>query len=215
MQIIWLMGMGDYIDKLIGDIQYTRWQEWISTLTQVMSVWYAKKNNILVYPVGIIGVALAAYIYFIVASPPLYADGMLNIYYLLMSLYGWYNWRLKNHDEYIYKISRCTASEWAAGIGALAASWAILYILLKYYTDSNTPILDALVSSSAVIAMWWMTKRKIENWLAYILSNIVAIPLNFYKGFMLFTLMYILFLILCIMGYREWRERVEDSRGEG
>jgi nicotinamide mononucleotide transporter len=63
MQIIWLMGMGDYIDKLIGDIQYTRWQEWISTLTQVMSVWYAKKNNILVYPVGIIGVALAAYIY--------------------------------------------------------------------------------------------------------------------------------------------------------
>jgi nicotinamide mononucleotide transporter len=205
------VNISEYLDKLVGDIQYTRWQEWVSTVTQIMSVWYAKKNNILVYPIGIIGVALAAYIYFIVASPPLYADGMLNIYYLLMSLYGWYNWRLRDQNEFVYKISKCDSKEWAIGIGGLLGMWALLYLLLNHFTDSNTPVLDALVSSSAVIAMWWMTKRKIENWLAYILSNIVAIPLNFYKGFMLFTLMYVLFLVLCILGYREWQEKLKGK----
>jgi nicotinamide mononucleotide transporter len=205
------VNISEYLDKLVGDIQYTRWQEWVSTVTQIMSVWYAKKNNILVYPVGIIGVALAAYIYFIVASPPLYADGMLNIYYLIMSLYGWYNWRLRDQNDFVYKISKCDSKEWAIGIGALLGMWALLYLLLNHFTDSNTPVLDALVSSSAVIAMWWMTKRKIENWLAYILSNIVAIPLNFYKGFMLFTLMYVLFLVLCILGYREWQEKLKGK----
>jgi nicotinamide mononucleotide transporter len=205
------VNISEYLDKLVGDIQYTRWQEWVSTVTQIMSVWYAKKNNILVYPIGIIGVALAAYIYFIVASPPLYADGMLNIYYLIMSLYGWYNWRLRDQNDFVYKISKCDSKEWAIGIGALLGMWALLYLLLNHFTDSNTPVLDALVSSSAVIAMWWMTKRKIENWLAYILSNIVAIPLNFYKGFMLFTLMYVLFLVLCILGYREWQEKLKGK----
>ena len=70
------------------------------------------------------------------------------------------------------------------------------------------PVLDSLVSSSAVTSMWWMTKRKMENWIAWIFSNIIAIPLNFYKGFMLFTLMYILFLALSVSGYREWKEKL-------
>jgi nicotinamide mononucleotide transporter len=78
--------------------------------------------------------------------------------------------------------------------------------MLVYITNSNTPILDSLVSASAVTAMWWMAKRKIENWIAWIVSNIVAIPLNFYKGFMLFTLMYILFLVMAYAGYTSWKK---------
>ena len=74
------------------------WPEWVSTVAQVASVWYARKNNVLVYPTGILGVLLAAYVYFFMISPPLYADASLNIYYFLMSVYGWYNC-LKNNDE--------------------------------------------------------------------------------------------------------------------
>jgi len=194
--------------KFIRDIQNTRWSEWVSAITQIASVWYAKKNNILVYPTGIIGVLLAAYIYYFVSEPPLYADASLNIYYFVMSVYGWYNWvQKKDSEHYSYPISWCSNRQLITGIGFFLFSWALIWFALWKWTDSNTPILDSLVSASAITAMWWMAKRKIENWLAWIFSNIVAIPLNFYKGFMLFTLMYIIFLVLAWMGYTEWKKK--------
>jgi nicotinamide mononucleotide transporter len=194
-------------EQFIADIKLTHWQEWGSTITQIASVWYARKNNVLVYPTGIIGVLLAAYIYFIISVPPLYADASLNIYYFIMSVYGWYNWTKKKENGLQYPISWCNKNELGSGIFLFLASWGILYYVLQNFTNSNTPFLDSLVSGSAVTAMWWMAKRKIENWLAWIVSNIVAIPLNFYKGFMLFTLMYILFLLMAWMGYIAWKKK--------
>ena len=194
--------------EFINNIQHTKTLEWISTITQIASVWYARKNNILVYPTGIIGVLLAAYLYFFDSNPPLYADGSLNIYYFLMSVYGWYNWAQKKDSEHFtYPISWCTRSQLFFGIGFFIFFWGVIYYVLSNFTDSNTPQLDALVSSSAITAMWWMAKRKIENWLAWIFSNIVAIPLNFYKQYYLFTLMYILFLALAWWGYMEWKKQ--------
>lgn len=195
-------------NTLSENILATKWQEWMSTFFQIISVWYAKKNDVKVYPAGILGVLLAAYIYFFMAKPPLYADGVLNIYYFFMSIYGWYNWSLKKNEIEVYPISSCNANEWVIGLLIFVKGWIILYFLLLNLTDSNTPVLDALVSASAVTSMWWMAKRKIENWLAWIASNLVAIPLNFYKGFMLFTLMYILFLWIAILGYLEWKKQI-------
>jgi nicotinamide mononucleotide transporter len=193
---------------LVQNIQDTKWPEWVSTVTQIASVWYARKNNVLVYPTGIIGVLLAAYVYFFMTHPPLYADASLNIYYFLMSVYGWYNWvRKKDAGHYTYPISWCTKKELSIGIGFFIVFWIVIYFVLKGLTDSNTPVLDSLVSASAITAMWWMAKRKIENWLAWIFSNIIAIPLNFYKELMLFTLMYVLFLLMAWWGYVEWKKK--------
>lgn len=190
------------------NVAITKWPEWLSTVTQIASVWYARKNNVLVYPTGIVGVLLAAYVYFFMSAPPLYADGALNIYYCLMSIYGWYNWvQKKDETHYAYPISWCTRKQLLFGIGFFLFFWAVIYVVLYKFTNSNTPILDSLVSGSAITAMWWMAKRKVENWLAWIFSNIVAIPLNFYKEFMLFTLMYILFLAMAWMGYVEWKKK--------
>lgn len=189
------------------NIRTLSWQEWVSTLMQIASVWYARKNNVLVYPTGIIGVLLASYVYFFLSQPPLYADATLNIYYFLMSIYGWYNWSLRKENDYRYPISWCTPKERLSGVLIFIVFWFIIYMLLISITDSNTPVLDSLVSSTAVTSMWWMAKRKIENWIAWILSNLVAIPLNFYKGFMLFTLMYVLFLGLAASGYNQWRKK--------
>ena len=201
--------------QFFNDIQYTRWQEWVSTLTQIASVWYARKNNILVYPTGIIGVLLAAWVYFFIATPPLYADGMLNIYYFAMSVYGWYNWTRKDHFQHdVYAISWCTKNEFRIGSAGCIIGWSVLYVILSTFTNSDTPILDSLVSASALTAMWWMASRKIENWLAWIFSNIVAIPLNFYKGFMLFTLMYVLFLIMALAGYTEWKKIYSSAKND-
>lgn len=198
----------DFWEKFISNVQQTGWQEWVSTITQIASVWYARKNNVLVYPTGIVGVLLAAYLYFFDSHPPLYADGTLNIYYFLMSIYGWYNWVQKKDAEHLtYPISWCSKRELSIGILVFLVAWGIIYFALVTITDSNTPVLDSLVSSSAVVAMWWMAKRKIENWLAWIASDIIAIPLNFYKEFYLFTLMYVLFLALAIWGFIEWKKQ--------
>jgi nicotinamide mononucleotide transporter len=194
--------------KFVSNIQQTSWQEWVSTITQIASVWYARKNNVLVYPTGIIGVLLAAWLYFFNSHPPLYADGVLNIYYFIMSVYGWYNWMQKKDATHLtYPISWCSKKELSAGLLLFLVSWGLIYFTLIKITNSNTPILDSLVSASAVVAMWWMAKRKIENWLGWIFSNIVAIPLNFYKEFYLFTLMYFLFLVLALWGFFEWKKQ--------
>jgi nicotinamide mononucleotide transporter len=102
----------------------------------------------------------------------------------------------KDSNHYTYPISWCPKKELSFGIGFFLFFWIVIYFVLEKLTNSNTPVLDSLVSASAITAMWWMAKRKIENWLAWIFSNIVAVPLNFYKELVLFTLMYTLFLAM-------------------
>jgi nicotinamide mononucleotide transporter len=205
------MSLQEIWQQFITNIKETRWQEWVSTVTQIASVWYARKNNVLVYPTGIIGVLLAAWVYFFQTHPPLYADGSLNIYYFLMSVYGWYNWVQKRDATHeVYPVSWCNKKELMTGLGFFVFFWCVIYVALVKLTNSNTPVLDSLVSASAVTAMWWMAKRKIENWHAWIFSNIVAVPLNFYKGLMLFTVMYVLFLVMAWMGYVSWKKMIHS-----
>ena len=150
--------------QFIQNIRETKWPEWVSTIAQVASVWYARKNNILVYPTGIVGVLLAAYVYFFMIHPPLYADASLNIYYFFMSVYGWYNWvQKKDASHFTYPISWCNPKELKIGLAFFLFFWVAIYFVLRSFTDSNTPILDPQVSSSAVTAMWWIAKRKIEK----------------------------------------------------
>jgi nicotinamide mononucleotide transporter len=198
------LSLSEITQKLLADVKLFTWPELISSLAQIISVWYAKKNNILVYPSGIIGVLLGAYVCF---NAQLYADGGLNIYYFIMSVYGWYHWVQKKENQFEYPIQWCTVKERTAGVAFFLVSWVIIFFVLKNYTNSNVPILDSLVSASAITAMWWMAKRKIENWIAWIFSNIVAIPLFFYKGLILFTFMYIIFLILAWLGFLEWKKK--------
>jgi len=204
------MSIATIWQQFTENVIQTRWEEWLSTVLQIASVWYAKKNKVLVYPTGIIGVLLASYIYYFISDPPLYADAILNIYYFFMSIYGWYNWVQKKNEQFVFPISWCDKKELSIGIGIFIFFWGLIYYMLISITNSNTPVLDSLVSSTAVISMWWMAKRKMENWIAWIVSNIVAIPLNFYKGFMLFTLMYILFLGLAVSGYKEWKMKIKN-----
>ena len=196
---------------LIENVKAISWQEWTSTFFQLISVRFAQKNNIWVYPTGIIGVALAVYLYLFVSHPPLYADGLLNVYFMVMSVYGWWCWSKKKNNDSVYLISNCTRNEWIVGIGFFLISWAVIQFVLTSFSNSNTPILDALVSSTAITAMWWMAKRKTENWLAWIASNLVAIPLNFYKGFLLYGLMYIVFLFLAWQGFVSWNKKIKQQ----
>jgi nicotinamide mononucleotide transporter len=189
----------------LENIRQLSWQEWVSTAMQILSVWYARKNNVLVYPTGIIGVLLAAYLYYFVSDPPLYADATLNLYYFFMSVYGWVQWNKRNERALQYPISWCTPIERIVGVLLGLIFWAGIAWILQY-TDSNTVLLDALVSATAIVAMWWMAKRKTDHWMAWIASNLVAIPLNWYKSYYLFTVMYALFLFMALAGLLSWKK---------
>ncbi len=205
------MSLFEIYNTFIENAKVTSWQEWVSTFMQIASVWFASKNKVWVYPTGIIGVILAAYAYYFIAEPPLYADALLNVYYFAMSIYGWYNWLRKDNGAVHYPIAWCSNKERINGVLVFMAAWITVWGILKKLTNSNTPVLDAIVSASALTAMWWMAKRKIENWHAWIVSNILAIPLNYYKGFMLFTAMYILFLGMALYGLYAWKKQLKSK----
>ncbi|MBK8546253.1 MAG: nicotinamide mononucleotide transporter [Saprospiraceae bacterium] len=201
-QIIPVMDKAHFLQILMEQIRLITPIEVLSTVSQVISVWFAQKNSVWVYPTGIIGVLLAAYLYFFLAEPPLYAEGSVHCYYFVLSCYGWYLWvQKKNDNTLMYPIQWSTPDVWKKTAVLSVVNWMGIYLLLKYMTDSDTPWMDSFVSAMAITAMWLMAARKIENWLFWMVSNVVAIPLHLYKSFYLFSLMFFLFLVMTIAGF--------------
>jgi nicotinamide mononucleotide transporter len=196
-----------FLQVLMEQVRHTTALEYISTVSQVISVWFAQKNNVWVYPTGIIGVLLAAYLYFYISEPPLYAEGTVHIYYFAMSCYGWYMWIQKKQDESLkYPVRWTSAREWKITALVSFISWMVIFLLLNNLTDSDTPWMDSFVSAMAITAMWLMAERKIENWIFWMISNIVAIPLHIYKSFYLFAFMFLIFLIMAVYGFFQWKK---------
>jgi nicotinamide mononucleotide transporter len=187
------------------NILTTSWLEAIAVLTGLMSVWFAKKENILVYPTGIISVLIYVYLCFHVK---LYADMGINAFYFVMSVYGWYKWSMKMEDRHVRPISFATKKEWIIGIAGTIVSFAILYYVLKNYTDSNVPFWDALTTAIFIIGMWLMAFKKIENWLFWIAGDLMCIPLFISKGLALTGFQYAVFLALAFSGYITWKRKV-------
>ena len=129
-----------------------------------------------------------------------------------MSVFGWYAWLLKKSDRsLVFPISWCNTREKITGLWITFISWSILFFWLKFQTDSDTPVSDSLVTSFSILGMWWMAKRKIENWLAYMISNALAIPLNYYKELSLFSFMYLIFFFMAWRGFIAWKKEVAGT----
>jgi nicotinamide mononucleotide transporter len=133
----------------------------------------------------------------------LYAESALNVYYLVMSVYGWYYW-LKKRGESPVKITWTNRGEWTITLLIVFAGWGILYIILKNFTTSNVPVWDAWVSSTAWAGMWLLAKRKVENWILLNISNLFAIPLLWYKHLIMFSALTLFLFIVAIFGYFDW-----------
>jgi len=182
--------------------------EFVAAIFGVISVWFSRKNNILVYPTGIISVLLYVFICY---EYKLYADSGLNVYYFIMSVIGWVNWTRKKSETFVFPISRCDNKEWIYGLSVFISVLIVLILILTHFTDSTTIVADSLVSSSAATAMWWMARRKLESWYAWTVSNIVAIPLFFYKELYFTVGQYIVFLVLAIWGFYTWRSMIKNN----
>ncbi|MFK7922774.1 MAG: nicotinamide riboside transporter PnuC [Bacteroidia bacterium] len=182
--------------------------EAIGVIFGLASVWYAKQENILVYPTGLISTAIFVYLLF---HWGLYGDMGINAYYFAMSIYGWYNWSRPAENARVLPISWASRKEHLWGGGILLISAAALYYLLDNYTDSTVPLIDGITTAIFFVGMWFMANKKIENWIYWIIGDLISIPLYFYKGLTLSSFQYIIFLILAVQGYLAWRNSLNPN----
>ncbi|MHC5202119.1 nicotinamide riboside transporter PnuC [Myroides sp. LJL119] len=177
------------------------WTESFAVLFSVLQVTLATKNNVHTYLFGIAGIVLGLYVMFI---HKLYGEFILNIYYLVMSIYGWLYWKFGGQKKQA-EITKLNLREVFIVWGIILVSFTIFYLFLSNYTDSDVPIWDSLVSGFAWAGMWLMAKRKIENWLYLNISNIICIPLMIHKGLYLYALLSAFLFVMAIVGYVKWK----------
>ena len=196
--------MGTFIQHLIFQIQATSKLEWTAALFGVASVLFSWKNHIALYPTGIVSTAIYAYMW-TQSEARLYADALLNLYYLGMSIYGWAYWVKNKNNAKNLEISVCNKRDWKIAIVIAVIGWGILYIMLRF-TPSNVPVWDSFVSATAWSGMWLLARRKLENWLLLNISNLAAIPLFVYKGYYVTMLLTVFLFIVAISGYFNWKK---------
>ena len=184
--------------------------EAIAFVFGIMSVWYAKKANILVYPTGIICTVITVYILYV---SEYFGDMMMNFYYSIMSIYGWWNWSRKKENKLIVPISRTNKKEKIIGFSFFILTMIVTYLVYKAYNyDLKIPnYIDIVTSGIFFTAMWYMANKKLENWMLWIIADVITIPLYAYRGLGMLSLQYLVFTILAIQGYKQWKKSLNKS----
>ncbi|MCF8273835.1 MAG: nicotinamide riboside transporter PnuC [Flavobacteriaceae bacterium] len=177
----------------------------------IMSVWYAKKENILVYPTGLICTVITVYLLYI---SEYFGDMMMNFYYSVMSIYGWWNWSRKKENKVLVPISRTTTKEKQIGILLFILTMIVTYFVYKgfNYTLQIPNYIDIVTSGIFFTAMWYMAIKKLENWTLWIIADLITIPLYAYRGLGMLSLQYLIFTILAIQGYIAWKKSLNNNR---
>ena len=194
-----------------------KYLEIIAVIFGILSVWYARKERILVFPFGIISVAIFVYIFFV---GKLYANAGINIIYLLTNIYGWYNWLRPQKENKQLQITKTSLKENVWLLIGIAIVYVGILFLLKWsnksdyeYINSLTPWIDTANSTVFFFATILMTVKKVENWLFWIVGNIISIPFFLAQGLYFTSFQYGVFLVLSILGYLEWKKKAENVNG--
>ncbi|MEX0287641.1 MAG: nicotinamide riboside transporter PnuC [Flavobacteriaceae bacterium] len=206
--------MSPIFDFLFG--QYDDYQthhtvlEIIAVFFGLLSVWFSKQNNIWVYPTGMISTAIFVYL---LLQWGLLGDMMINAYYFIVSIFGWYVWTRKVDIDQYTPISKTTAKENRISIFIFTATLIFVYIVYEVFDKwtSWTAYVDTLTTAIFFVGMWLMAKRKIENWIYWIIGDVISVPLYFYKGLTFTSLQYFIFTIIAIFGYFAWKKHLNKN----
>ena len=188
----------------------TQTLEYLAVATGLWSVWLSKKEHIGVYPTGIVSVVIYVYL---CSVGKLYAEAAINFYYLIMSIYGWFNWsRHKNSNQTTLQITACTPLQNLVLVCVTAAIWLGIAAFLRQFTDSTVPYSDGLATAIFFVGMWLMATKKIENWIYWILGDLICIPLYYQKGYTATSLQYIAFTAIAVAGFFSWQKKLLKAR---
>jgi nicotinamide mononucleotide transporter len=172
-----------------------------------LSVWLSVRQNIWSWPTAIVNVVLYAIVFY---QAKLYADMGLQVIYAVLSVYGWYEWRYGGEGRTELRVTR-TSPQLGALLTLIAlAGSVVLGTLLQHATDAALPYMDSFLSSSSLVAQWMMTKKKLENWLVWILVDVLYVGMFVFKGLHLTAGLYTVFLALAVKGYLDWRRSIHE-----
>lgn len=195
--------------QFLNDISKTTPVEYIAGIAGIVSVWYSRKENILVYPIGLINTIFYTYLSF---KGGLLGEASVNLYYSIMSIWGWVMWSRQNaQHEIVLHISNSNARQWLQQLGFFAAFYIIIFFALIYlkkeFAPDAIPWADALASASAYTGMWLMAKKKVESWYWWIITNIASVPLYFVKHYVFTSVYYVVLLLMAFWGLYEWQKK--------
>lgn len=201
--------MEDILQQIINGVAKTQPFEIVAVVFGIASVWLSKKENIWVYPVGLVNTV--AYI-FISFKYHLFGEAAVNLYYTIVSIYGWFLWARKdNLNRPVIKISFSENKEWAHHLAFFSAFYLVIYLCLRYlkneFAPGALPAADAFASATAFTGMWLMAKKKVESWYWWLATNITSIPLYFVKGLVFTSFYYVILFVLAIAGLIVWRKK--------
>lgn len=205
--------MSEIFDLLFE--QYSQYQtkdivlEIIAVVFGLLSVWYSKNNNILVFPTGMISTTIFIYLLY---KWVLLGDMMINAYYFVMSIYGWFIWTRKENNT-VTPITRMNSNEKKIGVLIFLSSLMFVYLVYVYFDKwgTITSYIDNLTTAIFFVGMWLMAKRKIENWIFWIIGDIISVPLYLYKGFTFTSFQYLGFTFIAIFGYLAWKKNLNKQ----
>ena len=202
--------MTNVFNQFIDGLQQTGALEFIAVFAGIASVWFSRKENILVYPVGLINTSI--YVYLSVKGH-LLGEASVNFYYTVMSIYGWMLWARKDQQnkETLLHITYSIARNWIEQllffVVFYVAIFGALTWLKKAFAPEAIPWADAFASATAYTGMWLMAKKKVESWIWWIATNIASIPLYFIKGYVFTSVQFLVLLVLAIAGLIEWKRK--------
>ncbi|MGB3342718.1 MAG: nicotinamide riboside transporter PnuC [Aequorivita sp.] len=173
----------------------------------LLSAWFSKQDNILIYPAGIISTAIFVYI---LAVYGLLGDMVINAYYFSMSIYGWYIWTRKVDAEHYTPITTTNKKEKSIALIIFLSTLAFIFTIYQIFDKWNnwTAYVDTLTTAIFFVAMWLLARKKLENWIFLLVGNIISVPLYFYKGLSFSSFQFLLFIIISIYGYRAWKKKL-------
>lgn len=184
--------------------------EIVAVIFGFLSVWFSKQNKIWVFPTGMISTMIFVYLLF---KWELLGDMMINAYYFIMSVYGWYIWTRKVDATHVTPISRTTKKEKITSVFIFLSTLIFVYVVYQTFDKWTSWIayVDTLTTAIFFVGMWLMARRKIENWIFWIIGDIISVPLYFYKGFTFTSLQYLGFTIIAIFGYLAWKKSLNNN----
>jgi len=211
------MSITEIWQQFADGMKQTGWMEYIAVFAGIASVWYSRAENILVYPVGLINTIF--YIYLSIKGQ-LLGEATVNLYYTIMSIYGWYLWAKKNQQqEHIVQVTYSNKKWWIYQWLFFAAFYVIIFVSLTYlkknFAPGAIPSADAFASATAFTGMWLMTKKKVESWYWWIATNIASIPLYFVKQYVFSSVYYFVLLVFAFWGLAEWKKRATAKNNLG
>lgn len=184
--------------------------EIVAVIFGFLSVWYSKQENILVYPTGIISTVIFVYLLW---QWQLLGDMMINFYYASMSIYGWYVWTRKVDAVHFTPVTRTTLKEKIWSFLIFASTLFFVYAVYVAFDKWNswTAYVDTITTAIFFVGMWLMARKKIENWIYWIIGDLISVPLYFYKGLTFTSLQYFLFTIIAVFGYFAWKRSLNKN----